>query len=62
MDAEVVFSTAHSLSGWVFSWGVQDGGADMVGNTAGLVPAQPSGTLSIPANKTFAIRFGAVKK
>jgi uncharacterized repeat protein (TIGR01451 family) len=33
-----------------------------VGNTTGLTPAQANGTLSIAANKTFAIRFRAVKK
>jgi parallel beta-helix repeat protein len=33
-----------------------------VGNTTGLTPAQANGTLLIPANKTFAIRFRAVKK
>jgi CSLREA domain-containing protein len=32
------------------------------GNTTGLTPAQANGTLSIPANKTFAVRFRAVKK
>jgi hypothetical protein len=33
-----------------------------VGNTTGLTPAQANGILSIAANKTFAIRFRAVKK
>ncbi len=33
-----------------------------IGNTAGLTPAQANGTLSIAANKTFAIRFQAGKK
>jgi uncharacterized repeat protein (TIGR01451 family) len=32
------------------------------GNTTGLTPVQANGTLSVPANKTFAIRFRAVKK
>ena len=114
MDAEVVCSTAHSLSGWVFSWmvcevskvnliqeiltanlaifnatapgtgtsltdavdgdvgSVCDSSAGAcpgttlnrvtVGNTTGLTPAQANGALSIAANKTFAIRFRAVKK
>ncbi|MGB3942162.1 MAG: hypothetical protein WBK96_11785 [Candidatus Manganitrophaceae bacterium] len=33
-----------------------------VGNTAGLTPAQVNGALIIGANKTFVIRFWAVKK
>lgn len=34
----------------------------MVGSTAGLTPAQDNGTLTIPTNSTFAVRFRAVKK
>ena len=54
---------ADAVDGDVASWLNLSATQDRitVGNTTGLAPAQVNGTLAIPANTTFAIRFRVTK-